>query len=69
MPLTRAIPMEMASTASPSPARAPGRGGSEPPPKETCTRPKAVQRLVFSRSKYRNIRRHVIQRFAGAGRA
>lgn len=36
-------------------------GGSDPPPKQTCTRPKAVQRLVFSRSRYRNIRRHVIR--------
>ncbi len=32
-----------------------------PPPRTTCTRPNTVQRLVFSRAKYPNIRRHVIR--------
>ncbi len=41
----------------------PGGGGGSTPtitPKTTCIRPKAVQRLVFSRSKYPNIRRHYV---------
>jgi len=32
-----------------------------PPPRTTCTRPNTVQRLVFSRAKYPNIRHHVIR--------
>jgi hypothetical protein len=39
-----------------------GSGGSKPDPTQdtgtTCARPKAVQRLVFSASKYPNIRAH-----------
>ena len=31
-----------------------------PKPKSSCTRPAGVQRIVFSRAKYPNIRRHYI---------
>jgi hypothetical protein len=40
-----------------------GRGGSPTPaprPKASCMRPSGVLRLVFSRAKYPNIRRHFI---------
>ena len=50
----------------PCPCVGPGRGGGDPAPsptvpRTTCTRPRAVQPLVFSRAKYPNIRRHVIR--------
>ena len=35
-----------------------GDGGREPDAGESCTKPEGVQRLVFSASKYPNIRRH-----------
>ena len=35
-----------------------GDGGREPDAGESCTKPDGVQRLVFSASKYPNIRRH-----------
>jgi hypothetical protein len=46
-------------------AGAGGSGGGDPPPgspppNNSCTRPKSVQRITFSRSKYANIRRHYI---------
>jgi hypothetical protein len=34
-------------------------GGSNPPP-QTCTRPQAVQKITFSKTKYPNIRRHFL---------
>jgi hypothetical protein len=42
-----------------------GSGGSAPAPsapslKATCTRPRGVQRIVFGRAKYPNIRRHYV---------
>ena len=51
----------------PCPCAGPGAGGGgEPAPtpprrRTSCTRPRAVQPLVFSRSRYPNIRRHVIR--------
>ncbi len=43
----------------PCPCAGPGAGGEQPPPpKATCTRPSGVQRLVFRRPEYPNIRRH-----------
>ena len=43
----------------PCPCAGPGAGGeAPPPPKATCTRPSGVQRLVFRRADYPNIRRH-----------
>ena len=52
----------------PCPCLKPGAGGGgggggptrAPKPKASCTRPSGVLRLVFSRSKYPNIRRHFI---------
>jgi hypothetical protein len=38
-----------------------GPAPTKPHPKKTCTKPKAVQRLVFRRSRFPNIRRHVIR--------
>jgi len=49
------------------PCAKPGGGGggdpspTTPRPRRSCTRPRAVQRLVFSRSRYPNIRRHAIR--------
>jgi hypothetical protein len=40
-----------------------GGGGSSPPatkPKPSCVRPQGVLRLVFSKTKYRHIRQHVM---------
>ena len=51
----------------PCPCAGPGGGGggdptpTKPPPRRTCTRPRPVQNLVFSRSRYPNIRRHTIR--------
>jgi len=51
----------------PCPCAGPGENGDgqpappKPPPNTSCTRPRAVQRLVFSRASYPNIRRHVIR--------
>jgi len=43
----------------PCPCAGPGAGGEQPPPpKATCTRPQRVQRVVFRRAEYPNIRRH-----------
>jgi len=45
----------------PCPCAGPGEDGDdEPPPTKSCTRPKTVQRLVFSRTSYPNIRRHYL---------
>jgi len=46
----------------PCPCAGPGTGGGEPPPapEPTCTRPRGVQRIVFRRASYPNIRRHYI---------
>jgi hypothetical protein len=44
------------------PGDGPGGGGGGTPPEDSgpsCTKPTAVQRLVFSASKYPNIRKHV----------
>src|SRR3954470_1537950 len=49
----------------PCPCLRPGGGGKTSPtptrPRTACTRPRAVQLLVFSRSRYPNIRRHTIR--------
>ena len=49
----------------PCPCLRPGAGGNPSPtptpPRRACTRPSAVQLLVFSRRRYPNIRRHVIR--------
>ena len=49
----------------PCPCAGPGAGGGGDPsptlPRRSCSRPRAVQPLVFRRSRYPNIRRHVIR--------
>jgi hypothetical protein len=54
----------------PCPCLKPGEAGGgnpipapnpKPEPKASCTRPQGVQRIVFSRAKYPNIRRHYVQ--------
>ena len=53
----------------PCPCLRPGGGGgpaptAPAPPRRSCTRPRAVQLLVFSRRRYPNIRRHAIRAIA-----
>ena len=56
----------------PCPCLRPGSNTPAPAPvapRRSCTRPRAVQVLVFSRRRYPNIRRHTIRAVRRAGRA
>jgi len=58
------IRVEINCESLPCPCAGPGAGGNgetpptKPPPNSSCTRPSGVQRLVFRRREYPNIRRH-----------